>query len=68
MDWITGEIAIRNRIEAHDPGVRAEHGFQAVISPDGSMTDEKALALGYDDCICLPFVGSSDLVHGLRRS
>lgn len=56
MDWITGEIAIGNRIEAHDPGVRAEHGFQAVISLDGSMTDEQALTLGYDDCICLPFV------------
>jgi atypical dual specificity phosphatase len=56
MDWITGDIAIGNRIDAHDPGVRTEHRFQAVVSLDGSMTDEQALALGYDDCICLPLL------------
>lgn len=68
MDWITPEIAIGNRIDAHDPGLRAKHGFQAVISLDGSMTDGEALALGYEDSISLPFVdGPGNTPTAYRR-
>ncbi len=56
MDWITDSIAIGNRIEAHDPILRAKHGFLGLISLDGSMTDERALAAGYDDWECISMV------------
>jgi hypothetical protein len=49
MDWITESVAIGNCIDAHDPVLREQHGFLGLISLDGSMTNEKALALGYDD-------------------
>jgi protein-tyrosine phosphatase len=51
MDWITPEIAIGTHLDAHDPEVRTRHAFRAVISLDGSMTEDRALALGYDDCV-----------------
>lgn len=52
MDWITNDIAIGNRIEAHDIDLRTRFGFRSVISLDGSMSDDMALALGYEDCVC----------------
>jgi protein-tyrosine phosphatase len=51
MDWITDEVAIGSRIDAHDATLRANAGFAAVVSLDGSMTDENAEALGYDDWV-----------------
>lgn len=56
MDWITETIAIGNRIEAHDSALRDQQGFCSVISVDGSMTDEQALAMGYDDWVCISMV------------
>ena len=56
MDWITDKVAIGNRIDAHDPKLRQQFGFLGLISLDGSMTNEKALALGYDDWVCASMV------------
>lgn len=51
MDWITEQIAIGNRLDAHDAELRRSAGFRGVVSLDGSMSDDQALALGYDDCV-----------------
>lgn len=56
MDWITETIAIGNRIDAHDSVLREQNGFCSLISLDGSMTDDQALAVGYDDCVCISMV------------
>jgi protein-tyrosine phosphatase len=68
VDWITREIAIGNRIDAHDAVLRAQHGIQAVISLDGSMTDEIAVTLGYEDSVCLSLVdGPGNSLTAYRR-
>lgn len=56
LDWITDNIAIGNRIEAHDEVFRAQNGFHSLISLDGSMTDKKALTIGYDDWLCVSMI------------
>ena len=68
MDWITESVAIGNHIDAHDPALRAKHGFLSVVSVDGSMTKEKALALGYDDWVCTSLVdGPGNDVAAFRK-
>ena len=68
MDWITESVAIGNHIDAHDPALRAKHGFLSVVSVDGSMTKEKALALGYDDWVCTSLVdGSGNDLAAFRK-
>jgi protein tyrosine phosphatase (PTP) superfamily phosphohydrolase (DUF442 family) len=68
MDWITDTVAIGNRIDAHDPTLRAQHGFLGLISLDGSMTNEKALALGYDDWVCASMVdGHGNDIESFRK-
>ena len=54
MDWVTDAVAIGTAVEAHSPGFREQHGFQGLVSLDGSMTIQKAYSLGYDDVICSP--------------
>ncbi|MCX7176028.1 MAG: dual specificity protein phosphatase [Proteobacteria bacterium] len=56
MDWITEAIAIGNRIEAHDPAHRERTGICSLISLDGSMTDDRALGIGYTDWACISMV------------
>jgi protein-tyrosine phosphatase len=51
MNWITEHIAIGDRLDAHNAELRESEGFRCVISLDGSMSEDQALALGYDDCI-----------------
>jgi protein-tyrosine phosphatase len=51
MDWITDNVAIGNRVDAHSAQVREEGGFRSVISLDGSMTEDRAFDLGYEDCV-----------------
>jgi protein-tyrosine phosphatase len=68
MDWITESVAIGNFIDAHDPILRSQHGFLGLISLDGSMTDEKALALGYDDWVCTSMLdGHGNDVESFRK-
>jgi len=68
MDWITDTVAIGNRIDAHDSALRAQHGFLGLISLDGSMTNEKALALGYDDWVCASMVdGHGNDMESFRK-
>lgn len=64
MDWITEAIAIGNRIEAHDPAHREQTGICSLISLDGSMTDDRVLAVGYSDWSCISMVDGpgNDLV------
>ena len=51
MDWMTEHIAIGNRLDAHNSDLRQSARFRAVVSLDGSMSRDQALALGYDDCV-----------------
>ena len=53
MDWITDAIAIGNHFEAHDPDFREQHCINSLISLDGSINDERALASGYADWVCI---------------
>jgi protein-tyrosine phosphatase len=68
MDWITEQIAIGNRTDAHDAGLRERIGFRCVISLDGSMTEDLALSLGYDDCETMLMIdGPGNHVDRFRR-
>lgn len=67
MDWITENIAIGNCIDAQDPVLREQNGFRSLISLDGSMTDDQALAAGYDDCVCISMIdGAGNDVETFR--
>jgi protein tyrosine phosphatase (PTP) superfamily phosphohydrolase (DUF442 family) len=46
VDWITDEIAIGNYLEAQDAELLRHHGFQSVLSLDGSLTSGDAGRLG----------------------
>lgn len=59
MDWITETIAIGNRNEAHDGHLRGQNGIRSLVSLDGSMKDELARALRYDDWVCVSMVDGS---------
>ncbi len=62
------QLAIGNRIDAHDPEMRKQFGFLGLVSLDGSMTKEKALALGYDDWVCTSLVdGHGNDVAAFRK-
>jgi protein tyrosine phosphatase len=68
MDWITDSVAIGNRIDAHDPKLRSQHGFLGLISLDGSLTNEMASNLGYDDWVCTSMVdGPGNDVEFFRK-
>jgi len=56
MDWITGTIAIGSRDEAHDALLREQNTFRGLVSLDGSLLDEGAQALGYDDWLCVSMI------------
>jgi len=68
MDWITETIAIGNRLEAHDSSLRAHEGFRSLISLDGSMTDDRAQAIGYEDWVCITMVdGPGNDLAAIRK-
>jgi len=56
MDWITETIAIGSCKEAHDAHLREQMGIRSLVSLDGSLTDERAQALGYDDWVCASMI------------
>ena len=44
MDWITKDIAIGNYLESQNESLIQQHGFESVLSLDGTMTGLDATA------------------------
>jgi protein-tyrosine phosphatase len=69
MDWITDQVAIGNYLEAQDPALLKQHGFRAIVSLDGSLTESQATELGLAEVAAYRLIdGTGNDLHLFRRA